>query len=491
MYLILWKSICQTVAQTREFLLNWGIPAREVKPFGRRRLLLTYLTEEDREKALSILRDKMVRKKPLIVEKFEKQKSIVRRLAKSKKWKSSFVNKSTQTDSLIKICIPNNPGINLGSYSVNRTLRQMYSMEGGMAFDQPPPKYLKYIYPPISPSIIQGIAIALTKNRAFYTQVLHLMNRMNLEPPFGMNKTPYEDLVKDAQIQTEKEPPEKCQVCLKKKRRRLIPSSESEWVTSDDEIVIKKPAYNSTAEALLGKRKQGIYSEEQKQKKAKYWLGSYQRPNIAALQTTSTSESSITETTKDNSNTNILPPKINICISSKTSEEIIEKVENNENKQIAETQQIPTESHFNPFRSSVLLPGERLTKETMDTLPVFKNYEKGEPTNKLYIKNLHKTVEPNDLLELYKSFLRTSELNVQSEEEINNRIVVHLMQHGRMKGQAFVTFLKTDLQIVENALQATNGLVFKQKPMVVYYCKQQQQQQLAEGELVEQQAYEQ
>uniref|UniRef100_A0A8C9FNE5 RNA-binding region-containing protein 3 n=1 Tax=Pavo cristatus TaxID=9049 RepID=A0A8C9FNE5_PAVCR len=44
---------------------------------------------------------------------------------------------------------------------------------------------LKYLYPPPSSTILANIANALASVPKFYVQVLHLMNKMNLPPPFG------------------------------------------------------------------------------------------------------------------------------------------------------------------------------------------------------------------------------------------------------------------------------------------------------------------
>uniref|UniRef100_A0A8C3TTH0 RNA-binding region-containing protein 3 n=1 Tax=Catharus ustulatus TaxID=91951 RepID=A0A8C3TTH0_CATUS len=44
---------------------------------------------------------------------------------------------------------------------------------------------LKYLYPPPSSAILANIANALASVPKFYVQVLHLMNKMNLPPPFG------------------------------------------------------------------------------------------------------------------------------------------------------------------------------------------------------------------------------------------------------------------------------------------------------------------
>lgn len=45
--------------------------------------------------------------------------------------------------------------------------------------------YFRYLYPPPSPSVLANIAQTLVAVPKFYTQVLHLMNKMNLPTPFG------------------------------------------------------------------------------------------------------------------------------------------------------------------------------------------------------------------------------------------------------------------------------------------------------------------
>lgn len=57
----------------------------------------------------------------------------------------------------------------------------------------------RYLYPPPSPSVIANIAQTLVAVPKFYTQVLHLMNKMNLPVPFGsLFELPsvYEDALK-------------------------------------------------------------------------------------------------------------------------------------------------------------------------------------------------------------------------------------------------------------------------------------------------------
>ncbi|KAK3235084.1 hypothetical protein CYMTET_54699 [Cymbomonas tetramitiformis] len=50
---------------------------------------------------------------------------------------------------------------------------------------QPEPP-LRYAYPPLDRNILQNISSALSDCPRFYTQVLHLMNKMNLPAPFGV-----------------------------------------------------------------------------------------------------------------------------------------------------------------------------------------------------------------------------------------------------------------------------------------------------------------
>lgn len=53
-----------------------------------------------------------------------------------------------------------------------------------LRIDFPPPPHLLYKYPPPNQTILNNIRNALLSVPVFYTQVLHLMNKMNLPPPF-------------------------------------------------------------------------------------------------------------------------------------------------------------------------------------------------------------------------------------------------------------------------------------------------------------------
>lgn len=64
-----------------------------------------------------------------------------------------------------------------------------------MNFTQPPPAHLRYQYPPPTPTVLHNISCALASVPKFYTQVLHLMNKMNLPCPFQPTPFPESDIL--------------------------------------------------------------------------------------------------------------------------------------------------------------------------------------------------------------------------------------------------------------------------------------------------------
>lgn len=77
-----------------------------------------------------------------------------------------------------------------------------------LGFHFPLSPSLEYLYPPPSPLIISNIAGALLAVPRFYTQVVHLMNKMNLPPPFGPELAPNapapSDVLEPSQFRIEK-----------------------------------------------------------------------------------------------------------------------------------------------------------------------------------------------------------------------------------------------------------------------------------------------
>ncbi|KDO40612.1 hypothetical protein CISIN_1g033648mg [Citrus sinensis] len=102
----------------------------------------------------------------------------------------------------------------------------------------------------------------------------------------------------------------------------------------------------------------------------------------------------------------------------------------------------------------------KLPPEEILSLPMFKNYTAGNPASVLYIKNLAKDVVPDDFFFVFGSLFG-------SIDAAKSGLIVKLMQEGRMRGQAFVTF--PSVELAHRALNLVNGYVFKGKPMIIQF----------------------
>lgn len=91
-------------------------------------------------------------------------------------------------------------------------------------------------------------------------------------------------------------------------------------------------------------------------------------------------------------------------------------------------------------------------------MPKFKDYQEGEPSCKLYIKNIDKKVNAEVLEHLFS-------FPFGSKEEMDREIEIKLMTTGRLKGQAFVTF--TSIDKAKDALSTVNGYVLFDKPLII------------------------
>lgn len=104
----------------------------------------------------------------------------------------------------------------------------------------------------------------------------------------------------------------------------------------------------------------------------------------------------------------------------------------------------------------------RLTEEQLrlfDNGRLYRNYERGNRSRRLYIKNLDvKRVDERILHSIFVRFV-----------DEPNSIDVRLLREGKMKGQAFVSF--SSESEANRALDETNGLVLFEKPMIVQFAR--------------------
>uniref|UniRef100_A0A1A9Z5H2 Exonuclease domain-containing protein n=1 Tax=Glossina pallidipes TaxID=7398 RepID=A0A1A9Z5H2_GLOPL len=441
---ILFKNIPKQITNVEDLLKSLNIPAKQVKPFGRKRVLITYEDADKTEEALDTLKSLEINEKLCNVSLFTKEKINVNEKIVPKTKKILKINRLVQTldyeyDQLNTAGENRKPPVT--PVKINKYVRKLYAVEGNLGFDQPPPPYLKYNYPVINANILNAISVALINDTRFYTQVLHLMNRMNLEPPFNVahrqsfhlaqEKATQTDLIVLERISRDDE-----ELQESKKRRHLsdkealtkLENSESELETSDDNR--DKRTNQRLHREVLGKRKQN-FDEELLKKKARRVLQTVRKQNKHLQKTKIASSSNTVE--------GFQAHQLPICS---------KKIEVNLK---------PTNLQDDP--PSLDRINKKLTPEELQSLPIYEKYSKGLPSNKLYIKNLHKNVTASDLRIIYKEYI-TSDMELD----------IKVMQHGRMKGQAFVTFIEkqpTNLkEIIETALEATNGLLLQQKPMI-------------------------
>ncbi|THD19811.1 RNA-binding protein 40 [Fasciola hepatica] len=116
----------------------------------------------------------------------------------------------------------------------------------------------------------------------------------------------------------------------------------------------------------------------------------------------------------------------------------------------------------------------RLTEDERQNYPVFaKGYQSGEPTSRLYIKNLAARTTPEDLYRVFGAFQSgpVRDLNTRPLVRYTDttRFSIRLLTEGRMKGQAFVS-LPCELTALQ-ALEATNGFLLHERPMVVQFAR--------------------
>ncbi|XP_033122411.1 RNA-binding region-containing protein 3-like [Anneissia japonica] len=115
------------------------------------------------------------------------------------------------------------------------------------------------------------------------------------------------------------------------------------------------------------------------------------------------------------------------------------------------------------FITSRQLRKNRVSSKEMESMSVFKRYNPGEPTTRLYIKNLSKQCEQKDLKFIYGRY-------VDWESKMDQDMFsIQLMTQGRMKGQAFVS-LPSEFA-AKKALRDTNGYLLQSKPMVVQFAR--------------------
>ncbi|XP_044736119.1 RNA-binding region-containing protein 3-like [Chrysoperla carnea] len=338
-------------------------------------------------------------------------------------------------------------------------INKLNSWNSSVDFHQPPPPHLKYIYPRANVATVNNIAHALASVPKFYTQVLHLMNKMNLPPPFSNIPDPPE-----LQIQQMSQPSES---------QSNEPQIEPQPKTSSESELESDPEEYKLDENIPVKRK---LSQQKKHVK---------RPKFIKPQPTVVNPQKSSQI-----NTEDLFDKVELepsqrKIEMKVSADCVENIKQNKSDMIEDSEQssfikinrvklAEVKEDLDAINSSIKaaektgvisekeLNANKISEKDFDHLPVFKNYHAGAPSCRLYIKNLSKNITVDDLNYIYKRYL-------DDNEEHSNMFDIRLMQEGRMKGQAFVTL--PTVALAKQAVQETNGYILKDKPICVVFAR--------------------
>ncbi|KAM9450324.1 RNA-binding protein 41 [Clarias gariepinus] len=101
----------------------------------------------------------------------------------------------------------------------------------------------------------------------------------------------------------------------------------------------------------------------------------------------------------------------------------------------------------------------RETEDGIRRISRFQNYQRGEPSNVLCVKNMSPRASVAQLVALFSRF----------QKDDANPIVYRVLT-GRLKGQAFITF--SDLESAKSALDTVNGYRLQDKPLVIEFARE-------------------
>ena len=276
---------------------------------------------------------------------------------------------------------------------------------------------LPYKYPKINQGTLSNISNSIATNEELYTQILHVMNRMKLPPPFVTEEH------SSVAMTTELPPgsPSDTGSDLEPLRASYAPLPHGP--ISLQGILSKRTEQPNTAETGVKKQRIDIkLSSYSVSNRATELYASFDTPlPFGTLQ-------------KQNS-----PPTA------------IEEHSNEPN------------TYLGPYISESELRRDRLSSSEMRNNPIFRLYTSGTPSSRLYIKNLARSTTQRDLEHIYGRYV-----DFRNQQECMSYVIT-LMQSGRMRGQAFVGL--SDPEIALRAVEDTNGYILNGRPMVVAFAR--------------------
>ncbi|KAI8365211.1 uncharacterized protein BYT42DRAFT_589177 [Radiomyces spectabilis] len=329
--------------------------------------------------------------------------------------------------------------------------------------------HLRYQYPDPTPEILSNIMHAIASVPRLYTQVLHLMNKMNLPPPFGpidresipaSLKRKHDDMLASDESELDSVSDEEKDDIAK--REREIKQARLKRIAAEEQ---KKALRRTVATSSRSREVDAAPNEEPDAKRIKIVLANKSLPTDAENTTNDTTQEKIQtessdvqkESTENATSTSKTTPH-------QTNEDIQTVPSDAQKKAIEST----NTDAAKPARYLTMeeIQQKRMDKKDLENISAFKNYDPGSVNSKLYIKNLAKKVQEEDLRRLFESVIADS----HGHAEAANDMDIQLKNSGRLRGQAFVTFANDT--IAQTILESLNGYLLHDKPMAIHFSKQ-------------------
>ncbi|CAM4671419.1 unnamed protein product [Leuciscus chuanchicus] len=105
------------------------------------------------------------------------------------------------------------------------------------------------------------------------------------------------------------------------------------------------------------------------------------------------------------------------------------------------------------------IKNNRETEEDIRNIPRFKNYQRGNPSNVLCVKNMSPRATVAQLVSLFSRF-----------QKDDKQPILYRLLTGRLKGQAFITF--SDVKSAQAALDLLNGYKLLEKPLIIEFGRE-------------------
>ncbi|KAH9265564.1 hypothetical protein BASA84_001568 [Batrachochytrium salamandrivorans] len=328
----------------------------------------------------------------------------------------------------------------------------------GLGIYYPSNPEILYQYPDPSPEILNNIVVAMKAVPALYTQVLHLMNKMSLPPPWSSYRTIDQPTNQSSALATTTKMALTSHRHLKNPHKRAIDSS-SQALSYDD---------SEEESEMDDSPLQSIRRLDCKRVK-------FNRDELLT-----TPEKPPTKCINVSTQPVIIPSKkesirqhqhsINIQIHSRTLDELTSV--NISTSCLSDTilpenqmtlKDVQTQSG-DPVSDKSTHSSTKIPLSELVGLPAYKNYSRGNRSCTLFIKNInYKKVSESLIMNLFSSIIPNRAENSKSI------ISVRLMKEGRMKGQAFIKY--ENPQLAEAALDSFHGYIVEGKPMIIQFGK--------------------